>query len=154
MDDAATEHVMIAVAVKVGAVLVVPCTLVAWLVRGPDGALTAFAGVAVVVALFWVTGRSLAWGAARGGPVLMAVALGGFALRVIAMGIAAVTLGGRDVVDGPVLVAVVALTEMTMLVLEARYALAHRELWWLVPVSARAGEVAATGSNGRREVRG
>ena len=147
MDDAATEHVMIAVAVRVGAVFLAPCTLVAWLVRGPVGGLTAFAGVLLVVAMFWVTGRSLAWGAARGGPVLMAVALGGFALRVIAMGIAAVTLGDAGIVDGPVLVAVVALTELTLLAIETRHALAHGELWWLIPVGA--GTPAAAGA--RRE---
>ena len=128
---------MAAFAVRSGVVLLTLATIAAALLRGQRGAYTAAAGVLIVVASFASTGWSLAWAAPRGPGALMAVALGGFVARVTFMGVAAAVLAAADIVDAPVLVIVVGAAEVALLALEARFALRHRELWWLTPVTAR-----------------
>ena len=140
---------MAAFALRLGVVLLAVASTVAALARGERAAVTAAAGVVVVVAMFAITGWSLAWAARRGAGMLMAVALGGFVTRVMALGVAAAVLASADVVDAPVLVVVVGAAEVILLALEVRYVLRHRELWWLTPVPS----LVATGPSGASEGR-
>ena len=140
---------MAAFALRLGLVLVALASAIAGLVRGERAALTAAAGVIVVIAMFASTGWSLAWAARRGAGMLMAVALGGFVTRVMLLGVAAAVLASADVVDAPVLVVVVGAAEVLLLALEARFVLRHRELWWLTPVPSLVATGSAAVSEGR-----
>lgn len=83
--------------------LVAPAILlVAGLLRGIDGAASAALGLALLFVNFLISAASLAWAARRGPNMLMAVALGGFALRMgtilAVMLIADALFGWADVV--------------------------------------------------------
>lgn len=116
---------------RVGVVLAVPIVALAGLLRGVAGALTALAGVVLVVGVVALTGRSLAWAAGHGPAVLQAVALGGFALRLMIYAGAIVALRPVEAIDGPVLALTVAVTAVVVLATEARFALRNRQLWWV-----------------------
>lgn len=125
------EAAMAAAAVRLGLVLAPAATLVAWLVRGGSAALTALFGVVLVVGGFAATGRSLTWAARRSEEVLMAVALGGFLLRLVLYAALIVALRPVEALDGPVFAVTVAATLVVMLGYEVRLVLRHGELWWL-----------------------
>lgn len=125
------EAGMAAAAVRLGLVLAVPVLgLAAWL-RGVDGALTAAFGLALVVGGFALTGRSLAWAGRRSTEALMAVALGGFLLRLVLYAALIVLLRDVEGLDGPVLAVTVATALVAVLGYEVRLVLRHGELWWL-----------------------
>lgn len=113
--------------------LVVAPLLVAsvWALRGPVGAATAAAGAALVLVWFAAIGVSLAWAAPRGPATFGAAVLGGYALRVMTLGLLAVTLDPLRVVDGPVLATTVGAGTVALLVFEVRYVLRRADLWWL-----------------------
>jgi hypothetical protein len=76
--------------------------LVAGLVRGADGAASAGLGLGLAVANFLATAAFLGWGARRSPGALMAVAFGGFVVRMglilAVMFLADALLGWADVV--------------------------------------------------------
>ena len=76
--------------------------VVAGLVRGVDGAASAALGLGVCVLNFFAAAATLEWGTRRPGNTLMAVALGGFLLRmvsiVIVMVVAQALFGWVDIV--------------------------------------------------------
>lgn len=121
------------VSVLVGAVLVVG----AGALRGLPGAATALGAAVLVGGNFVLTGRSLAWAARRSPTVLQAVALGGFFVRLVVYAVGTVLLRDVEAVDGPVLAASVVAATVVLLAYEARLALRHQQLWWVVtPVAA------------------
>lgn len=127
----ADEAAMVAHAVRVGGILVVPVVVVAWLARGTAGGLTALGAVAFVIATFAVTGRSLQWAADRGPTTLLATALGGFFVRLVLYAIAIALLRPVEAIDGPVLALSAAAAIVVVLAAETRLALRHGELWWV-----------------------
>jgi len=76
--------------------------LVAGLLRGVDGAASAALGLGVCLLNFFIAALTLEWGARRSGNALMAVALGGFLLRmlsiVLVMVVAQALFGWADIV--------------------------------------------------------
>jgi hypothetical protein len=64
------------------AAALVLAVVVGWLVGGPGAAASAGIGILVVIANFSVHGYSLAWASTISVGTVMAVALGGFALRL------------------------------------------------------------------------
>ena len=95
--------------------------LVAALVRGGDGAASAGLAVGLVVVNLLLAAVSLGWAARSSAGVLMAVALGGFLVR---MGIVvAVIAAVRDQawVDLPTLAVAILVTHLGLLAWETRY---------------------------------
>jgi hypothetical protein len=87
---------------------------------GPDGALSAGLAVVVVLANFALHGLSLAWAASVSIPVLHAVALGGFVLRMGAILLALVLLD-RTALFSPAIFGVTAVVAtLALLGYEAR----------------------------------
>ena len=76
------ERVMVRRALLVGALALPVAAAGGWVAGGPGGAISAALGVLIVVANFAAHGTSLAWAAGISVPVLQAVALGGFVVRM------------------------------------------------------------------------
>jgi len=122
-------------ALRVVGVLAVPVVGLAWLVRGPEGAVTAAGGLAVVGVGQFLTGTSLSWAARRGNGLLMAVTLGGFLVRLGVYAILIVTLSSSSRVDAPALVASVTLALAAVLTHETRLVMREGSFWWLDPTA-------------------
>jgi hypothetical protein len=91
-----------------------------WLAGGTDAAASAALGVGVVVANFVAHGLSLAWAAGVSIPVVQAVALGGFVVRMGTIVVALVVLD-RTAFFSPEVFAVAALVStVALLTYEAR----------------------------------
>ena len=125
------EATMVRAAVRVGLPALALATLLAGAVRGIGGALTAAGVVALVLADFVVTGRTLGWGARRGLATLQAVALGGFVIRMAILGLLIAVLHGNTAVDVPVLAVAGAAAVVALLAYEARFVLRTPQLHWL-----------------------
>lgn len=125
------EFAMARAAARVVVPAAVPATAIAWAVRGARGGLTALAAVAFVAVWFGLSGLSLGWAARRSLALLQAVALGGFALRVGALGIAMVALAPVAAIDGPVLAITVGAGVVLLLTYEVWYVLRRADLWWV-----------------------
>jgi hypothetical protein len=95
--------------------------LVAWLVRGGDGALSAGFGIGLVLANLILSAVLLAWAARVSPYVLMATALGGFLVRMVLVGVALYAVKDRAWADFPVLAVTVLVTHLGMLFWETRY---------------------------------
>jgi hypothetical protein len=126
-------------AVRVVALLAVPMVGVAWALRGPDAALTALGGLALVALGQWVTGRSLSWAARRSLTTLHVVTLGGFLLRLAVYAALIITLAPTGLVDGPALAASVAVAVIAVLAVETRMVLRDGSFWWLDATAATPG---------------
>jgi len=96
-------------------------------IRGASGAWSAAGGVALVVANFAVHGLSLAWAAGISVSAVHAVALGGFALRMLVIVGAMFGLRGVDGFDAIAFGIAVAASTIALLVYEARLVLASRD---------------------------
>lgn len=127
------ELKMARAALPAGAVMAVVAAVVAGLLRGAPAALTALGGVGVVVAVFALTGWSLARAARIGLRTLRAVALGGFVLRLFAYGAAVVLLMPVEGIDRTVLGVTVGAAATALLVYESVHLLRHPEFWWVHP---------------------
>jgi hypothetical protein len=95
--------------------------VIAWLVRGADGAASAGFGIGLVLANLVLSAVLLGWAARISPYVLMATALGGFILRMALVGVALYTVKDRSWVDLPVLAVTVLVTHLGMLFWETRY---------------------------------
>ena len=103
MDAAPPVEKRIALDLARHGLLIAPAVvLVAGLLRGVDGAASAALGLGVCLLNFFVAALTLEWGSRRSGNALMAVALGGFLLRmlsiVLVMVVAQALFGWVDVV--------------------------------------------------------
>ena len=136
----APEPVMARAAVRFGATGVLPAVALALWLRGPAGAVTALGGVALVVGWFVVSGASLAWAARRSLLLLQVVAIGGFAFRLVLLGLIMVALEPVAALDAPVLAVTVAVGMVALLVYEVRFVLGRAELWWLRPAQGHQGK--------------
>jgi hypothetical protein len=81
--------------------------LVAWLLRGPDGAASAALGVGLAIVNFLATAAGLSWASKRSSTTLAAVAMGGFVVR---MGVLLGAMALADALFGWVDVVVLGLT--------------------------------------------
>jgi hypothetical protein len=95
--------------------------VVAGLVRGGDGALSAGFGIGLVLANLVLSALLLAWAARVSPYVLMATALGGFLVRMVLVGAALYAVKDRSWADLPVLAVTVLVTHLGMLFWETRY---------------------------------
>ncbi len=125
------ELTMARAALRVGVIVAVPVVLAAAALRGTAAGVTALAAVAVVVANFYVTGRSLSWAAKIGPAALQATALGGFLVRLVIYAGAIVLLRPVEAIDGPVLAISAAVAMVVVLAYEVRLVTSHRELWFV-----------------------
>lgn len=104
---------------------------VAALFAGTNGALSASAGIALVLANFAVAAASLVWAARINYAVLMGVALFGYLLRISAMFGIVFVLRDLDWVDLPSLGCTIVVTHLGLLAWELKYvsaSLAHPAL--------------------------
>lgn len=139
MSRPTTEHAMTRAALRAGLVVAPLAVAVAWALRGPSGAATAAGGVFLVLLWFSAIGLSLAWAAPRGAATFAAAILGGYALRVVSLGLVAVVLAPLDIVDGPVLAATVAPATVALLLFEVRFVSRRADLWWLTLPDGKEG---------------
>ena len=131
------EATMVRAAVRVGLPALALATLLAGVVRGVGGAVTAAGVVALVLADFAVTGRTLGWGARRGLAALQAVALGGFVARMIVLTTLIVALHDSPVIDVPVLALAGGAAIVALLAYEVRFVLNTPQLHWLTTEERR-----------------
>lgn len=110
-------------------------------VAGWSGAWSAVLGVALVIANFTAHGLSLAWAATVSIPVLQAVALGGFALRMAAIVGALVVVDRTGVLSTTVFGITAVVGTLGLLALEAR--LVHRGLGGGLHIPAESAAAAA-----------
>jgi hypothetical protein len=104
------------------ALLIAPVVvLLAGVVRGVDGAVSAAIGLVLVSLNFLAAARILGWAATRGAGAIYAAILGGFLVRLaILLGIV-LALQSVPFVDVPVLVLTIAVTHLALLFWETRY---------------------------------
>lgn len=131
------ETVMIGAAARAAAVLAPLLVVAAWWLRGPAGALSALAAVALVVGVFVSTGWSLRWAAGRGPAVLQTVAVGGFAARLALYALGVVLLAPLEAIDGHALAASTAVALVALLGYEAWLLSRRSELWWIDPEAGK-----------------
>lgn len=125
------EAAMARAALRIGVPLTVVCAALAWLVRGPEGGLTALAVSLLVLGSFVATGFAHARAAARGIVALQTVAFVGALLRLALYGVLLVALRGVAVVDGPTLAVVTPVVVLVLLAFEARFVSTRPELWFV-----------------------
>lgn len=116
-------------ALRGGAGFVLPMVLFVEAMAGPAAAMTALAGVTLVVAWFVLSAVVLGWVAARKPELYPAVALGGFGVRLGGFAFAIVLLEPVEALDGTAFAATVGVGVIALLALEARFALRRPELW-------------------------
>lgn len=148
------EITMARAAVRAGALVALPVIVVAFLLRGVNGGVTALGAAVLVVGSFYVTGRSLHWAGNVSPTMLQAVALGGFFLRLVLYAALIVALRPVEAVDGEVLAVSTAVMLVVVLAYEVRLVLRHGELWWIQPAARRPAEAdgpAPAGLGDRKE---
>lgn len=102
--------------------LVAPAlVLLAGIVRGWDGAISAAIALGLVALNFLVSARLIAWGAGKSLVAVQVAVLGGFVVRLGALLLIVIGLGRLSFVDVPVLVVTLAVTHIGLLVWESRY---------------------------------
>ena len=95
--------------------------LVAGLLRGPDGALSAAIGLGLCAANFLLAAQILGWAAKRGESAIYAAILGGFVLRLAVLTGIVLALRPVSFIDIPVLVLTLAIAHIVLLAWETRY---------------------------------
>lgn len=104
------------------AVLVAPAViLVAALVRGVDGALSAAIGLAIVAVNFLAAAAIVGWAAQHGPSAIYAAILGGFLGRLAVIVSIVFALEPVAFIDVPVLVLTIAVTHIALLFWETKY---------------------------------
>jgi hypothetical protein len=103
-------------------VLVSPAVVIlAGILRGVDGAISAAIGLVLVAVNFLIAARLIGWAAGRGLGFLQAVLLGGYLVRIGALLGIALLLQQLAFIDVAVLVIVIAVTHLGLLVWEMKY---------------------------------
>lgn len=95
--------------------------LVAGLVRGVDGVVSALVALVLVALNFLVAARLIGWSAGKGLGAVYAAVLGGYVVRLGALAGIVVGLERVSWIDLPVLVVTIAVTHLGLLVWEMRY---------------------------------
>jgi hypothetical protein len=95
--------------------------VLAGLVWGVDGALSAGFGVAVVLVNLVLSAASMGFAGKYGATTVMATALGGFAIRMLLVVLALVAVRGQSWVEEIPLGLTIVLTHLGLLVWETRY---------------------------------
>lgn len=133
---------MLSAAWRVGLVLVLVCVPAAAGLRGPRGAATAAALIAIVVGGFLLTGLSLRWAGRRGPTSVQAVALGGVVLKLSVYALLIVTLAPMGVIDRPTLGLTAPVAIFALLAVEVRLVVTNPEFRMLhsTPAWARDGK--------------
>jgi hypothetical protein len=125
------ERALWRTALRAGALLVVPVAVVAYVVGGVAGLASGIAGLALVVGN--VAGGAYLLG--RTGPddvvAAGAIALGGYLVKIVLLGVAIAVLRPRGVVDGPGLAVGVVVPLIVLLAAQVRVALRRPQLWWV-----------------------
>lgn len=104
------------------ALVVAPAVLVlAGVVRGVDGAISAAIGLALVAANFLAAASILAWAASRGPGVIYGAIFGGFVVRLAVLTGIVLALEPLSFADVPVLVLTVGIAHFALLAWETRY---------------------------------
>lgn len=104
------------------AVLVAPAVvLMAGLLRGVDGAVSAAVGLALVAANFLLAARLISGAARRSPGAVMGVVLGGYVVRIVALLGIVLALQQMPGVDIPALVVTIAVTHLALLTSELRF---------------------------------
>lgn len=104
--------------VRRAAILAPVVVVVLGLWRGPDAALGAALGLAVVAFNFWLSARLIAWSAAISPGTVMGAVLGGYLVRLFAIVGIALVLRQVPAVDLPVFVITVAVAHIALLAWE------------------------------------
>lgn len=91
------------------------------LVWGVDGALSVAYAVAIVLGNLFLSGAMLGWAARRGGTTLMAMALGGFIVRMVVVTLAVYVVKDMAWVELVPLGIAVLVTSLGLLFWETRY---------------------------------
>lgn len=95
--------------------------LVAGVLRGVDGVISAAIGLALVAANFLASARLITWVAPRSPGAVMGVLLGGFVVRIGVLFGIALALEQVSWIDVPVLVLTVAVMHLALLTWETRH---------------------------------
>ncbi len=104
------------------AAIVAPLVVLpAGVIRGVDGAVSAFVALVLVALNFLVAARLVGWSAGKGLGAVYAAVLGGYVVRLGALAAIVVGLERLSWIDLPVLVVTVAVTHLGLLVWEMRY---------------------------------
>lgn len=104
------------------AVMVAPAVvLLAGLIRGGDGAISAAIGLALCAANFLLAAQILSWAARRGIGALYGAIFGGFVIRLAVLTVIVLALEPVSFIDVPVLVLTLAIAHLALLVWETRY---------------------------------
>ena len=111
--------------------------LVAGLVRGVDGALSALIALLLVALNFLVAAGLIGWSAEKGLGAVYGAVLGGYVVRLAALAAIVVGLERVSWIDLPVLVVTIAVTHLGLLVWEMRYVSLSLAAPGLKPAGAR-----------------
>jgi hypothetical protein len=131
------ERDLALVALRALAVLAVPALALGWLAAGPGGLLAAGIAVAVVGAMYLLSGLLLSWAAPMGPSALMAAALGGFGLRLALYALLIVLLRPVEAISGPTLAVTAAALLVLTLAWEVRHVGRNPALFWVDAAAAR-----------------
>lgn len=126
------EHALLWVGLRLLAVVGLVAAVVAGLVRGTAGALTATGSVLALGGWLAASALPAAWAARHSPGVLAGVQLGGYVVRIAALGGLAVAASAVPGTDETVLAVTFGVGLVVLLAGEAGYVLRHRPLWWLV----------------------
>ncbi|MEP6624185.1 MAG: hypothetical protein ABJC79_07065 [Acidimicrobiia bacterium] len=120
---AATNHEgLIARHIARHALMVAPAVLLlAAVLRGRDGALSAAIGLGLCAANFLLSAQILSWAATRGVGAIYGAILGGFVLRLALLTGIVLALKPVSFIDIPVLVLTLAIAHIALLAWETRY---------------------------------
>ena len=120
--EAANHEGLIARHMASHALMVAPAVvLLAGVIRGVNGALSAGIGLALCAANFLLAAQILAWAARRGIGAIYGAIFGGFVLRLAVLTVIVLALEPVSFIDVPVLVLTMAIAHFALLVWETRY---------------------------------
>ncbi|MFO7779691.1 MAG: hypothetical protein R6V28_15190 [Nitriliruptoraceae bacterium] len=131
------ERRLLWVAVGTLAALAAPIAAVAWLLAGPNGALSAMIGLGLVLLLFGASAAALAWVAANRGGAGIGVLAGGALLRLPLYLLVLFALSGVSWVHGRSLAAATAIAVAVTLGTELRMLARTPRLFWVDAAAAR-----------------
>jgi hypothetical protein len=119
-------------AVRVGAILAVPLLIAGWLIGATAGLVTAAVALGFLVLNLAGGAELLGWAKTRGMGTVIGVLFGGFLAKIVALGVALVTLRPLEVVNGEALALTVVVGLIALLGYAVVVASRHKELWWVV----------------------
>lgn len=119
---AANHEGLIARHIARHAMMIAPAViLVAGLLRGVDGAVSAAIGLGLCAANFLLSAQILSWATRHGEGAIYGAILGGFVLRLALLTVIVLALKPVSFIDIPVLVLTLAIAHFALLAWETRY---------------------------------